>query len=100
MTVRSTAIEAIDAYRAGTYETLAEACTALGARVEIVNVLFQNELYFPESAFVSDAVQAARESTCRGCVQFKEPNTCTLCECPIVFFTSQEKNVCPIGLWT
>jgi hypothetical protein len=100
MSIRSTAIEAIDAYRAGTYETLTDACTATGARIEVVNVLFQNEAYFPESAFVSDAVQASRESTCRGCVQFKEPNTCSKCECPIVFFGSQEKNVCPIGLWT
>jgi hypothetical protein len=100
MTVRSNAIAAIDAFNAGGYETLTDAANANNARIEVVNVLYKNEELFPPSAFVSDAVQASRESSCRGCVKFTQPNMCSECGCPIVFFGSQSKNACPIGIWS
>jgi membrane protease subunit (stomatin/prohibitin family) len=99
MTNRSKAIDAIDAFNAGTQGTLSAAADVIGARIEIVNVLYKNEALFPDSAFVSDPVQASRESTCRGCVKFTQPNMCSECGCPIVFFSSQVKSVCPIGAW-
>jgi membrane protease subunit (stomatin/prohibitin family) len=100
MTIRSNAIAAINAFNAGGIETLTDAANAHGARIEIVNVLYNNEALFPESSFVSDAVQATRESSCRGCVKLTSPNMCSECGCPIVFFSSQSKNVCPIGIWS
>jgi membrane protease subunit (stomatin/prohibitin family) len=100
MTNRSNAITAINAFKAGTFPTLTDAANAHGARIEIVNVLYNNESLLSDSAFASDAVQATRESTCRGCVKFTAPNMCSECGCPVVFFTSQAHNVCPIGLWT
>jgi len=100
MTVRSNAIAAIDAFNAGGQATLSDAASAHSARIEVVNVLYRNEALFPETSFVSDSVQASREASCRGCVKFTTPNMCSECGCPIVFFSSQVKNTCPIGVWS
>lgn len=95
--------QAVTAFKAQEFETLAEACSHYEANLQIANILESNPGIFTPDFFVEESVYEKRMEFCRTCDDLSAPpdipNTCKLCNCQVQVITTMVLKSCPKGLW-
>jgi hypothetical protein len=84
--------QAIIAFNEGTYSTLEEACTVLGANVEIAQAMTQVD------SSTTPRLKPSRKTICDTCEE-NQNQTCMQCACPMSHILYADTAVCPLEKW-
>lgn len=94
-------VQAIDYFKNGNCETLADAASQFGVRVDLLSIMYGNEDLFSNGIFVSEELANSRLAICSPCEFMEErpQKVCSLCNCNISVLTAMTLKRCEKGKW-